>query len=151
LELPKLDVGDLVVGRAMGAYTWASRLGIQTSSPAPRCWRSTAVGGHRQGASMTWSRRRVLAAGGALAACRRRGCWQDCAQPGDAANQAAARGQDGEHRVVAPKRIALLNLHTDERLDMEYFRDGIYVPAALSPSKCCERFPTGERHPIDPA
>jgi ornithine decarboxylase len=24
LELPKLDVGDLVVGRAMGAYTWAS-------------------------------------------------------------------------------------------------------------------------------
>jgi ornithine decarboxylase len=24
LELPKLDVGDLIVGRAMGAYTWAS-------------------------------------------------------------------------------------------------------------------------------
>ena len=24
LELPKLDVGDLVIGRAMGAYTWAS-------------------------------------------------------------------------------------------------------------------------------
>jgi len=24
LELPKLDVGDVVVGRAMGAYTWAS-------------------------------------------------------------------------------------------------------------------------------
>jgi ornithine decarboxylase len=24
LELPKLDVGDLVVGRQMGAYTWAS-------------------------------------------------------------------------------------------------------------------------------
>jgi ornithine decarboxylase len=24
LELPKLDIGDLVVGRAMGAYTWAS-------------------------------------------------------------------------------------------------------------------------------
>lgn len=24
LELPKLDVGDLLVGRAMGAYTWAS-------------------------------------------------------------------------------------------------------------------------------
>ena len=24
LEMPKLDVGDLVVGRAMGAYTWAS-------------------------------------------------------------------------------------------------------------------------------
>jgi ornithine decarboxylase len=24
LELPKLEMGDLVVGRAMGAYTWAS-------------------------------------------------------------------------------------------------------------------------------
>jgi ornithine decarboxylase len=24
LDLPKLDVGDLIVGRAMGAYTWAS-------------------------------------------------------------------------------------------------------------------------------
>jgi ornithine decarboxylase len=24
LELPKLDVGDLIVGRFMGAYTWAS-------------------------------------------------------------------------------------------------------------------------------
>ena len=24
VELPKLDVGDLVVGREMGAYTWAS-------------------------------------------------------------------------------------------------------------------------------
>jgi ornithine decarboxylase len=24
LELPKLEVGDLVVGRTMGAYTWAS-------------------------------------------------------------------------------------------------------------------------------
>jgi len=24
LELPKLDIGDLIVGRAMGAYTWAS-------------------------------------------------------------------------------------------------------------------------------
>jgi ornithine decarboxylase len=24
LDLPKLDVGDLIVGRVMGAYTWAS-------------------------------------------------------------------------------------------------------------------------------
>jgi ornithine decarboxylase len=24
LELPKLDMGDLIVGRMMGAYTWAS-------------------------------------------------------------------------------------------------------------------------------
>ena len=24
LDLPKLEAGDLIVGRAMGAYTWAS-------------------------------------------------------------------------------------------------------------------------------
>jgi ornithine decarboxylase len=24
LDLPKLEIGDLVVGRVMGAYTWAS-------------------------------------------------------------------------------------------------------------------------------
>ncbi len=24
LELPKLDMGDLIVGRSMGAYTWSS-------------------------------------------------------------------------------------------------------------------------------
>ena len=24
IDLPKLDIGDLVVGRVMGAYTWAS-------------------------------------------------------------------------------------------------------------------------------
>jgi len=24
LDLPKLDMGDLIVGRMMGAYTWAS-------------------------------------------------------------------------------------------------------------------------------
>jgi ornithine decarboxylase len=28
IELPKLDVGDLIVGRMMGAYTWASASGF---------------------------------------------------------------------------------------------------------------------------
>jgi uncharacterized protein YcbK (DUF882 family) len=101
---------------------------------------------------MTWSRRRVLAAGGALAGVSAAGLLAGTARSREtAANQAAAGGRDGEHGVVAPKRIALLNLHTDERLDIEYFRDGVHVPAALSAIEVLLRdFRTGERHPIDP-
>ena len=29
-------------------------------------------------------------------------------------------------------RIALTNLHTGERLEVEYFRDGAYVPQAMA-------------------
>jgi uncharacterized protein YcbK (DUF882 family) len=51
----------------------------------------------------------------------------------------------------APRRIALLNLHTSERLDIEYFRDGAYLPDALSSIAMCLRdFRTGEQHVIDP-
>jgi uncharacterized protein YcbK (DUF882 family) len=57
-----------------------------------------------------------------------------------------ARGEEG-----AARRIALTNLHTDERLDIEYFRDGIYVPEALAAIEVLLRdFRTGERHAIDP-
>ena len=50
LQLPQLKAGDLIVGRAMGAYTWAERLEIQFLSegddhhgqpPARRCRRSS--------------------------------------------------------------------------------------------------------------
>jgi uncharacterized protein YcbK (DUF882 family) len=101
---------------------------------------------------MTWSRRRILAAGGALAGVSAAGLLAGTARSREtAANRAAVRGQNGEHRVVAPKRIALLNLHTDERLDIEYFRDGVYVPEALSAIEVLLRdFRTGERHAIDP-
>ena len=51
----------------------------------------------------------------------------------------------------APRRIALLNLHTSERLDVEYFREGAYLPDALSSIEVCLRdFRTGQRHAIDP-
>ena len=50
------------------------------------------------------------------------------------------------------RRIALLNLHTDERLSIEYFRDGAYLPNALSSIESCLRdFRTGQRHVIDPS
>jgi uncharacterized protein YcbK (DUF882 family) len=50
-----------------------------------------------------------------------------------------------------PKRIALLNLHTDERLEVEYFRDAAYVPDALAAiERLLRDFRTGEQHSIDP-
>jgi uncharacterized protein YcbK (DUF882 family) len=118
---------------------------------------------------MTWSRRRVLAAGGALAGVSAAGLLVGTARSqAVVANQVAASGRnavgpdiagaaDAMSRAAAgriverPKRIALLNLHTDERLDIEYFRDGVHVPEALSAIEVLLRdFRTGERHPIDP-
>jgi uncharacterized protein YcbK (DUF882 family) len=83
---------------------------------------------------MSWNRRRVLKAGGALAGVSAAGLLAG-----------TARSQE------APKRVALLNLRTDERLDIVYFREGIYVPEALSAIETVLRdFLTGERHAIDP-
>jgi uncharacterized protein YcbK (DUF882 family) len=49
------------------------------------------------------------------------------------------------------RRIALTNLHTGERLDMEYFRDGSYAPDALAALEVLLRdFRNGEKHAIDP-
>ncbi|MDP9009430.1 MAG: DUF882 domain-containing protein [Pseudomonadota bacterium] len=50
-----------------------------------------------------------------------------------------------------PRRIALLNLHTGERLEVEYFRDGAYAPDALAALEVLLRdFRNGEKHVIDP-
>jgi uncharacterized protein YcbK (DUF882 family) len=52
---------------------------------------------------------------------------------------------------AAARRIALTNLHTDERLDIEYFRDGSYAPEALDALKVLLRdFRSGDKHVIDP-
>src|SRR5579859_5404908 len=106
---------------------------------------------------MTWSRRRVLAAGGALAGVSAAGLLAGTARSRAAMSKDAPPNQDAASRSdiasapQAPKRIALLNLHTDERLDIEYFRDGVHVPAAFSAIEVLLRdFRTGERHPIDP-
>jgi len=91
---------------------------------------------------MTWSRRRVLKMGGALAGVSAAGLL---------ATTAYGRESGGRESGNGPKRIALLNLHTGERLDIEYFRDGIYVPSALAAIEVLLRdFRTGERHAIDP-
>jgi uncharacterized protein YcbK (DUF882 family) len=51
----------------------------------------------------------------------------------------------------AGKRIALENLHTGERLDIEYSRDNEYLPEALARIEVLLRdFRNGEQHAIDP-
>ncbi|HEX3914989.1 MAG TPA: YcbK family protein [Steroidobacteraceae bacterium] len=79
------------------------------------------------------SRRRLLAAGtlvGVSAAC-------PC-------SLMAASGSAG-------RQIGLNNLHTGERLDIEYFRNGAYLPDAMAAiAKLLRDFRDGEQHAIDP-
>jgi uncharacterized protein YcbK (DUF882 family) len=83
---------------------------------------------------MTWSRRQLLKAGGTLAGASAAGLL---ALP--------ARSED------TSKHIALLNLHTGERINIEYFRAGGYVPDAMSAIEAVLRdFRSGDRHAIDP-
>jgi uncharacterized protein YcbK (DUF882 family) len=52
---------------------------------------------------------------------------------------------------AAALRIALTNLHTAERLDIEYFRDGAYFPKAFEALEILLRdFRNGEKHAVDP-
>jgi uncharacterized protein YcbK (DUF882 family) len=49
------------------------------------------------------------------------------------------------------KQIALTNLHTGEKLTIEYFREDAYVPDALSRLEVLLRdLRSGDAHPIDP-
>ena len=51
----------------------------------------------------------------------------------------------------AARRIALSNLHTGERLEVEYYRAGAYVTEALAALEVLMRdFRNGEKHAIDP-
>jgi uncharacterized protein YcbK (DUF882 family) len=84
---------------------------------------------------MSWGRRRVLRAVGLLV----------CAP---AAGLIARPARSGE---LNQKRIALKNLHTAEQLEIEFFRDGAYVPEALAKIDSVLRdFRNGEVHAIDP-
>jgi uncharacterized protein YcbK (DUF882 family) len=90
---------------------------------------------------MTWNRRQVLklsALAGVPAA-------------GLLASGALSRAATVVQGATGAKRIALINLHTGERLDTEFFRDGGYLPDALSAIDVLLRdFRSGERHVIDP-
>jgi uncharacterized protein YcbK (DUF882 family) len=95
---------------------------------------------------MTWSRRRLLKAGGLLAGASVAGASIASAS----AAGALARGV-GATGSPAVKRLALRNLHTPESLDLEFYRDGAYVPDALAAIQVLLRdYRNGEQHPIDP-
>ena len=78
---------------------------------------------------MIWNRRRLLKAGGAFAGISAAALW---GRPAPGLDLTARRDP-------AKRRIALLNLHTDERVEVDYFRDGAYVPEALSAIEVCLR------------
>jgi uncharacterized protein YcbK (DUF882 family) len=53
--------------------------------------------------------------------------------------------------LAGPRRVAIHNLHTDERVDALYFDDGRYVPDALAAVNHVMRdFRTGDVHFMDP-
>ena len=84
------------------------------------------------------SRRRMLLGAGALA--------------GTAAlRPRSSIGAPGPDPIARGRRIALNNLHTGERLEIEYFRDEAYIPAALAAIEVLLRdFRNGDKHAIDP-
>jgi uncharacterized protein YcbK (DUF882 family) len=52
----------------------------------------------------------------------------------------------------APRALSFVHTHTSERLSLEYFRGGRYVPDALSAlNRLLRDFRTGEQRAIDPA
>jgi len=80
------------------------------------------------------SRRRMLAATGALV-----GATALCGR--------SSMGAPGSNS----RRIDLVNLHTGERLEIEYFRDDAYVTEALAAIDVLLRdFRSGEKHAMDP-
>jgi uncharacterized protein YcbK (DUF882 family) len=94
---------------------------------------------------MMWSRRRLLKAGGLLAGASVAGA--------SVAGASAAGSLARPPATAAPafKRLALRNLHTPESLDIEFFREGAYVPDALAAIQVLLRdYRNGEQHRIDP-
>jgi uncharacterized protein YcbK (DUF882 family) len=64
----------------------------------------------------------------------------------------AARYAGRVHAAPASRRIALLNTHTGESLELDYFADGSYVPSALGRLNHVLRdHRTNEEGVIDPA
>lgn len=91
---------------------------------------------------MSWTRRRLLLTAGTLAGASAAGMVVRPARAlADAAGLAAP----------AAKRLALVNLHTSEKLNLEYFRGTDYVPDSFAAIQVLLRdYRSGEQHAIDP-
>jgi uncharacterized protein YcbK (DUF882 family) len=82
------------------------------------------------------TRRRLLGVGGVLAGA-------------SAAGFSLARPVAGGEALA--KRVALVNLHTNERLEREFYRDATYVPESLAAIQVLLRdYRNDEQHAIDP-
>jgi uncharacterized protein YcbK (DUF882 family) len=86
---------------------------------------------------------------------RRRQCLQFGAALACAgAGQLLAQNALCEPEVPAaapPRHLTLRNLHTAEVLDIDYSRDGVYLPDAMVRiAQVLRDFRTGEQHDIDP-
>jgi len=97
---------------------------------------------------MTWTRRRVLQAGGTLAGGILAGVsGAVSAESGGATGSREAAGS----AAGTSKRIALRNIHTDEKVDLEFYRGDGYVPDALtSIQKVLRDWRNNYQHTIDP-
>jgi uncharacterized protein YcbK (DUF882 family) len=83
---------------------------------------------------MIWNRRRMIVAAGALAGTAALGV------------RAALGAAD-----TSSKRIALYNLHTEERLDIEYLRGDAYIAESLAALQVFLRdYRNGAQHHVDP-
>ena len=97
---------------------------------------------------MTWTRRRVLRAGGSVAggilaavSGNVPAVWGEATGSREAAGSAAGTS----------KRIALRNVHTDEKVDLTFYRGDSYVPNALtSIQKVLRDWRNNDEHAIDP-
>ena len=97
---------------------------------------------------MSWTRRRVLQAGGTLAGGILAGVSGTVsAESGEAPRSREAAGSG----AGTSKRIALQNIHTSEKVDLEFYRGDGYVPDALtSIQKVLRDWRNNDQHPIDP-
>lgn len=97
---------------------------------------------------MSWTRRRVLQVGGTLAGGILAGVPGNAsAGPGDAAGSRDASVAD----AARSKRISLRNIHTDEKVELEFYRRDAYVPEALTAiQKVLRDWRNNDQHPIDP-
>jgi uncharacterized protein YcbK (DUF882 family) len=87
-----------------------------------------------------WTRRRLLHTAGLAAGITAAGAFGRPAR--------AAGHEPGDGGV---KRIGLRNVHTGEKLDVEFFRSGEYLPGSLAAIQVLLRdFRNGEQHAIDP-
>ena len=97
----------------------------------------------------TFSRRRLLMSGGALAGATAAFGLLPRAFAGAGA-EAEPGGETGPG-AAGVRRLTLKNLHTPEVLDVVYRRGDQYVPEALAQVEVILRdYRTGDRHPIDP-